>query len=331
MRTLANWVAANVLFGNEDISASLQIGRLIDRWLVLDAKTRRWGAVERDLPGTPYRRELRHAEVLEGMIGRLIAQKRSAGSSHADVLSMLVRAADSGESGMSDDDLIAHSTTLYGVSFETTACALAWTLFLIAQHPECAARLHDEVCKQMVDWPPTGDALDSMTYLDAVIRESMRLMPPVPVTFRRVTRPLEFAGMQLEPGDKVGLSHFLTHRDPAAFPNPKRFDPSRWFGDRPDPYQYMPFSAGSRLCLGAIFAMTEMKLVVARIMQRYRLTVVPGTTIDPVVHLVLKPRKGLPMIAHPQDRAFSRVPVRGSIQRLIESPSSAVEPVAATA
>ena len=318
MRTLSNWVAANVLFGNEDFAASLHIGELIDRWVVLDAETRRWGMVERDLPGTPYRRELRHAEVLEDTMRKLIAQKRSEGSQGADVLSMLIRAADSGESEMSDDDLIAHSITLYGASFETMTSSLAWTLFLIAQHPKCAARLHDEVSQHMVAWPATMEALDSMTYLDAVIRESMRLVPPVPVTFRRVTRPLELEGMRLNAGDKVILSHFLTHRDPAVFPNPDRFDPSRWFGARPDPYQHMPFSAGPRLCLGAFFAMTELKLAIARIVQRYRMAVVPGARLDPILHLVVKPRKGMPMIPYRQDRAFSPAPVTGNIVKLID-------------
>jgi cytochrome P450 len=328
MRTLSNWVAAKVLFGNEDFAASVHIGQLIDRWVVLDAETRRWGSMERDLPGTPYRRELRHAEVLEKTMRELIAQKRRAGSPNSDVLSMLIHATDSGQSDMSDDDLVSHSITLYGASFETTAGALAWTLFLIAQHPQCAARLHDEVVQGMADWPPTARTLDAMSYLDAVIRESMRLIPPIPVTFRRVTRPLEFEGMRLDTGDKVALSHFLTHRDPGVFPDPQRFDPSRWFGTKPDPYQYMPFSAGARLCLGAVFAMTELKLALARIVQRYRLAVVPGTRLDPILHLVLRPRTGLPMVPHVQDGVFCRAPMRGNILKLIDlaSPESAAHP-----
>jgi cytochrome P450 len=331
MRTLSNWLAANVLFGNEDFANSRRIGELIDRWVDLDAATRRWGGVERDLPGSPYRRELRHAEILEATMREMIERKRRAGATNADVMSMLIRAADSGGSGMTDDAVIAHSITLYGASFETTTSALTWTLFLLAQHPQCAARLHDEVSSQLTDWPPTSQTLDSMTYLDAVIRESMRLMPPVPVSFRRVTRPSEFAGMQVRTGDKVGLSHFLTHRDPAVFPDPQRFDPARWFKSKPDPYQYIPFSAGARLCIGSVFAMTELKLVIARIVQKYRMATIPGTRIDPVVHLVLKPRRGLPMIPHLQDRSFTRVPVTGNILKYIDlvSPEAPEEAPAA--
>jgi cytochrome P450 len=318
MRTVANWVAANVLFGNEDFSASLNIGRMIDRWLVLDGETRKWGMIELDLPGTPYRRQLRHAEALEATIRQLIEAKRRTQSSSDDVLSMLIRAVDSGGSGMSDDDLIAHTISLYGASFETTASALAWTMFLIAQHPACAARLHDEVCAGAGDWPPDSRALEAMPFLDAVIYESMRLMAPVPVTFRRVTRPLDLGGVRLKSGDKVILSPFLTHREPDLFPNPKRFDPSRWLGSRPDPYHYIPFSGGPRPCVGASFAMIEMKLVVARVMQRYRMTVVPGARIDAAVHFTLKPWHGLPIVVHPQDRAFGRSPLTGNINELVD-------------
>ncbi len=325
MRVLSNWVAANVLFGNEDIAASLHIGDLIDRWIVLEARTRRWGMIERDLPGLPYRTELRHAERLEDTIRKMLEQKRVAGLSGGDVLSVLLRAADSREAGMKDADLIAHSVSLYGASFETTAGALAWTLFLIAQHPLCAARLHDEV-SQLEEWPPDSSALESSPFLDAVVRESLRLMPSVPFTFRRPARPLEFAGVPLRLGDKVVVSQFLTNRDPDVFPDPYRFDPSRWFGPRPTPYQYIPFNAGPRMCLGAGFATAEIKLVVARIMQKYRLTVVPQARIDATVHLVLKPRSGLPMNAHPQDRAFQRSPVRGNILQLIDLVSPEQEP-----
>ncbi len=325
MLMLSNWVAANTLFGNEDFSGSVRLGRMIDHWLLLDAETRKKGMIELDLPGTPYRRELRHAEALQDAILDLIAQKRRAGLASNDVLTMLIRAADCGDSDLSDDDLVAHSVALYGASFETTANALAWTLFLIAQHPACAAQLHDEVSRGLCEWPPDDETLDALPLLDAVIRESMRLAPPVPMTFRTVTHPIELAGVQLRKRDKVVLSHYLSHRDPHIFADPGRFDPSRWFKLRPDPYQYMPFSVGARLCIGAAFAMAELKLVVARVMQRFRLSVVPGTRIDPVVRLVLKPEKGLPMTIHPQDRAFSRSPVQGRIAAMIDLTSAELD------
>ncbi|MGH6923178.1 MAG: cytochrome P450 [Propylenella sp.] len=329
MRTLSNWVSANLLFGHEDFAASLRVGGMIDHLVALDTKRRSWGMVDLNLPGTPYHRELKHAEILEKTMLELVEQKRRWKTAGEDVLSMLIRAADSG-SGMSDKDVIAHSIALYGASFETTASALTWTMFLIAQHPRCAARLLDEVSEGLGDWPPDLQKLDSLPFLDAVVCESMRLLPPVPMTFRRVTRQLELEGVQLDEGNKVALSAFLTHRDPAVFPHPDRFDPSRWLASRPDPYEYIPFSAGPRLCLGAFFAMAELKLVVARVVQKYRLTVVPGAKIDGVIHLVLKPKKELPMLACPQDRAFGRSLVGGNIGQLVDLASAETDPYAAS-
>jgi cytochrome P450 len=327
MRTLSNWIAAKVLFGNEDFSASVNIGRLIDRFAVLDTQRRKWGMVDLNLPGSPYYRGLRHAEVLEKAMIELIEHKRRTKSSSDDVLSVLIRAAEAG-SGMSDNDLIAHSVGLYGASFETTASGLAWTMFLIAQHPGVAARLHDELSQHLPSWPPDPDKLETLPFLNGVVCESLRLMPPIPMTFRRVTRDVELQGVKLKPGHKVIVCEFLTHRDPTVFPNPNRFDPSRWIDFRPDPYEYLPFSVGLRVCLGAFFAMTELKLVVARVMQKYRLSVVPHARIDPDVHFVLKPRSGLPMFVTPQDHAFSRSPLRGTIGRFIDMASPEPEPVA---
>ena len=329
-RTLSNSVAAKVLFGAEDFAASLHVGSLIDRLATLDAQRRRWGMLEYNLPGTPYRRELDHAELLEKDILYLIEQKRRSGSMGDDVLSLLMRARDSG-SGMSDNDLIAHSLSLYGASFETTASAIAWTLFLIAQHPRFAGRLLDELSEGLDSWPPDPRKLEALPLLDAAVSESVRLLPPVPVTLRRVTGRVELEGVQLEPGNKIILSQFLTHRDPAVFPNPDRFDPSRWLRSRPDAYEYIPFSVGPRACLGGFFAITEIKVAVARIMQKYRLMAVPGMRIDTVLDFVLKPRGGLPMIVHRQDSAFSRSPVTGSVREAVDLVSPEIEPMAPTA
>lgn len=326
MRTLSNWVAAKVLFGSEDFSASLKVGTLIDRLATLDMHRRRWGFVQLDLPGTPYRRMLKHAETLEAAILEMIAEKRRADCEGADVLSFLIKTADSG-AGMSDADVVAHAVALYGASFETTASALAWTMFLLAQHPAASARLRDEIAEELPGWPPDPQKLAAAPFLEAVVTESMRLLPPVPVTLRRVTGHVEFEGVQAEPGDKIILSQFLTHRDPQAYPEPGRFDPTRWLAARPDSYDYIPFSMGPRLCLGAFLATIEIKLAIVRIMQRYRVTMAPAR-IDAVLDFVLKPRGGLPMIVHEPEGAFIRVPVSGNINELIDlaSPEGPIAP-----
>ena len=133
----------------------------------------------------------------------------------------------------------------------------------------------------------------------------------------------------LRTGDKVLLSHFATHRDPHVFPRPERFDPKRWFSIQPDPYQYVAFSAGSRLCLGYSFAQLELKLAVARVMSRFSIGVQPGAVIDGVVQLTLRPAHGIPMVVSAQDRAFAAAPVTGNIHRMITMPDRS--PAAGTA
>jgi cytochrome P450 len=219
---------------------------------------------------------------------------------------------------MSDTNLVAHAVILYAASFETTANVLAWTLFLIAQHPEIAAALHEEIAERIADQPPDSRHVDELPLLDSVLQESMRLLPPLPFTFRSPLYDVEMSGLLLRKGDKIMLSHYLTHRDPDIFQAPNRFNPSRWSTIRPDPYQYMPFSAGPRLCLGISFAQLELKLTVARIMQRFRLSVVPGSVIEGLVQLTLRPQRGIPMIVHAQDRAFAASPITGNIRRMVD-------------
>jgi cytochrome P450 len=316
MRTLSNWVAANILFGNEDFAASIQIGKEIEQWLTLDARARNnffWF----DVPGTAYRRLLRQAEQLENTMRYAIERNRRT-NSPGGVLSILIRAFDSQEAWMTETNLIAHAVILYAASFETTANVLAWMLFLIAQHPLIAAELHDEILQRLDGWPPDDQQLDALPLLNGVVHESLRLMPPVAFTFRTPVHDVELGGFPMHRGDKVILSHYLTHRDSEIFPEPNRFDPTRWFTCRPDPYEYIPFSAGPRLCLGYSFALLELKLTVARVMQRFCVRVLPGSAIDAIIQLTLRPRQGIPMIVHAQDRAFVAAPVTGNIHRMID-------------
>jgi len=317
MRTLSNWVASHILFGNEDFAASIELGRTIEHWLELDAQLRStflW----LNVPGTSYHRLLKHAERLEQAMRNAIERNRRTKSPGSDVLSILISALDSREAGMTETDLVAHGVILYAASFETTANVLAWTLFLIAQHPRIAADLHDEILGRIHEWPPDPQRLEELPLLDGVVRDSLRLMPPVAYTFRTPRRDVELGDLPLRRGDRVILSSYMTHRDPEVFPQPNRFDPSRWFTLRPDPYQYIPFSASPRLCLGYSFALLELKLTVTRVMQRFRMSVVPGARIDGVIRLTLRPRLGIPMAVYPQDRAFAAAPVTGNIQRMID-------------
>ncbi|MBU2580436.1 MAG: cytochrome P450 [Alphaproteobacteria bacterium] len=318
MRKLSNWVAAYILFGSEDFHESVRMGETIERWLLLDTQARS-SLMWADLPGTSYGRLLRQAEVLETAIKNAIARIRRGKMDGTDALTELIRSHDSGTTDMSETDMVAHAVILYAASFETTANALAWTLYLVAQHTELAAELCREVHTQLVDWPPEAEEIERLSLMEGVVKESLRLFPPVAHTLRTADGDAELAGLNLAGGDKVILCHYLTHRDPDVFPEPNRFRPARWRATRTDHYEYAAFSAGPRICLGMSFALLELKLTLARILQRFRFRVVPGAAIEGTIQLTLRPKSTIPMQILPLHDEFAASPVVGNIHRMVDT------------
>ena len=316
MLTLSNWIAAHLLFGEADFERSLAICMLIRDWITLDVEVRTL-KLRPSLPGALVRRLLRHAETLEAAVRQLIEERRSAGAPGKDLLSQLIGAHGDKDFAMSDDELVAHSVILHGASFLTTASTLAWAMYLLAQNPAVAAALDREVASKLTAWPPATGEIDAMPLLDGVLRETLRLLPPVHHTLRTVAAPTDALGLQLRRDDRVIMSAFMSHREPTVFPEPDVFDPARWIRDRPGPYDYIPFSAGPRLCLGYAFATLEMKMILARIVQRHRVALVPHSKIDVIYRLTLCPSAGVPMTVEPRDGAFSAAPVSGNILKLV--------------
>jgi cytochrome P450 len=176
-----------------------------------------------------------------------------------DVLSMLLLARHEDGSPMDDVELRDELVTLLVAGHETTATALAWALERLTRHPQALDRLTEET--------RAGDD----EYVDAVIRETLRLRPVLPFVGRRLTQPQRLAGYDLPAGTKVAPSIQLVHRRPDLYPEPNAFRPERWLGVRPNPYHYLPFGGGVRRCLGASFAETEMRAVLRAIVSTVRL------------------------------------------------------------
>ena len=169
---------------------------------------------------------------------------------------------------------------LFAASHETVAKGVTWTLFLLAQHPTVMAELDDELRSVLGDSPPSLSDLARLPLLDAVTKEAMRLFPPVPWASRKIRTETELAGIPVRHYDYVVLNHFMTHRSPEVFPQPLRFRPERWFETKPDNYAYVPFSAGPRSCIGKALGTATIHLMVAMILQRFRLTVAPNSRIS---------------------------------------------------
>ena len=176
-----------------------------------------------------------------------------------DILSMLVQARHRDGEPMQEDELRDELVTLLMAGHETTATSLAWAFERLVHAPDALSRLAEEVQS------------DDHAYADAVVKETLRLRPPVPVVVRRLTQPLEVAGHLLPAGVLVAPSAHLVHRRPELYPEPHRFVPERFLNHRPGTYGWIPFGGGTRRCLGAGFAALEMRVVITEVLRRVAL------------------------------------------------------------
>ncbi|MFL5329026.1 MAG: cytochrome P450 [Gemmataceae bacterium] len=316
VRKLALDVSSQLLFGREEPERANVLGNLFRGWLERNFSPGVW-LMPVNMPGTPYRGLLKHSEHIERTVLAMIAQRRTNPPRDADMLTGLIRAHDSENDGGTDHDLVGQANILFAASFETIGTSLAWMMFLLAQHPTVAANLLDEL-QPLRGLAPRADQLPRLKYLDAVIREALRVLPPVPFAIRRPAAQVDLDGLVLEKGDRLIVSHYITHHDPEIYDEPERFIPERWFRIRPTAFEYLPFSAGPRMCSGFGFAMAELKIVLALALQRWRPTVMPGSQIDRTVKITMGPRHGLPMVFMPQDGLFTSTEVRGNIHDMVD-------------
>ncbi|HZG50991.1 MAG TPA: cytochrome P450, partial [Pyrinomonadaceae bacterium] len=254
------------------------------------------------LPLPANRRFTRARAALDAVIYRIIEERRASGTDRGDLLSMLLVAQDEEDSasgGMSDEQLRDEVMTIFLAGHETTANALAWTWYLLAQNPEAEARLHAELDAVLEGGRlPTVEDLPRLRYTEMVLAESMRLYPPAWVIGRLAIKDYAVGGAVAEKGALVLLSQYVMHRDARFFPDPLRFDPERWTPEakesRPQ-YSYFPFGGGARRCIGEGFAWMEGTLLVAAIARRWRMRLVSGHAVVPHPRITLRPKHGIRM------------------------------------
>jgi cytochrome P450 len=241
---------------------------------------------------------------LDALVYGIISERRTTGpetnNSSNDLLSMLLalRDEETGEA-MTDRELRDQVITFIGAGHETTAVALAWTWYLISQYPDVEARMRAEVAGVLGGRVPTVADLPQLVVTRNVIQESLRLYPPVFGVVRDVIDEDEIGGFRIPAKTSVILSQYVTHHHPAVWENPERFDPDRFTPEKSEGrarFAHFPFLGGPHHCIGAEFAMMEATLIVAMVMQRYRLRLAPGTRVEPLPMLSLRPKGGLPML-----------------------------------
>jgi cytochrome P450 len=312
-------VTSSILFGFDLPELAYEIGHMIERWVAMNHELG-MGAFISD-PGitSSYSRLLELAEALEAKILAMINLRRSMNSEGNDVLSLLIRTRDEDGAGMTDAELIGQAAVLFGAAHLTTANSLTWNLFLVAQHPRVASDLVEELNGQLHGEAPTLEQMEKLPFLDRVLKESMRVLPASAYSQRINVEPVEIGPFQLPRGTPIIFSQLITHHMPDLFPEPERFLPDRWLGMTTSPYAYMPFAAGPRMCLGATLAMTTLKVTLPLILQRFRLTVVSGATINGQVRsTMLAPTNGMPMIVSATTAPFVANPVEGNVHEMVE-------------
>jgi len=302
MNALALTIVGETLFGRDLSGEAAPAGRALAVGLrVLAHRAMSYVALPMWVP-TPTHRAFREAAAtLDTLVYDIIDARRNADDTGSDLLGMLMAARDedTGER-MSRTQLRDEVMTFLLAGHETTAVALAWTWYLLARNPDVAERARAEVVAALGDRAPTLADLPQIPLARMVVEEAMRLYPPVWGIGRETIAADRIGDWTIPPRTLVNLSPWVTHRHPAFWEDPDRFDPERFRPgvERTRPrFAYFPFSGGPRLCIGEQFALMEMQLVVALVLQRWRLTLLEDRTIEPEPTLTLRPRGGLVMRA----------------------------------
>jgi len=300
MMRLTLAIVGKTLFDTDVEGDSSEIGRALTTFMHLfKFAVLPFSEYLEKLPIPPVLRMRKARQRLDKIIYRFIEERRRSGEDRGDLLSMLLAAEDT-ETGntdrMDNDQIRDECVTLILAGHETTANALTWTFFLLAQHPEIAERLKAELDQVIGDRPPAPEDYPSLKYTEMVLSESMRLYPPAWGIARTVVEPYEAFGSVFPKNAILLTSQWIIHRDSRWYPNPLRFDPERWTpqarASRPK-FSYFPFGAGPRQCVGESFAWMEGVLLLASIARRWKFSLVPETKADLLPLITLRPKHGI--------------------------------------
>jgi cytochrome P450 len=237
----------------------------------------------------------------DASVDRLLTERgRAPDAEPKDLLARLIAARDTETGGgMTAQEVRDQVVTIFMAGHETTAQALAWTWYLLSQHPGAEAKLHAELASVLEGRTPRHEDVANLPYARMVLEEAMRLYPPAHTLGRQPIAADEVSGHRIPAGSTVLIVPWMLHRKPSLWERPDRFEPERFSPERAAArprFTYLPFGAGPRICIGAAFAMEEGILILATIAQRYRLRLKPGHPVEPQGLITIRPRYGLPMI-----------------------------------
>jgi cytochrome P450 len=263
--------------------------------------------MQRDLgPFSPWGRYKRLAGRASEILRAEIRRGRAEGTKgRTDVLAMMLDARDEGGEPLTEDEIHDELVTLLIAGHETTATSLAWALHGILPNRDLTWRLVNEIATA------GGDPLRlaKLELLDATVKEALRLQPVIPLVGRVLQEPGTFGSLSLPKGAIVAPSIYLVHRRPSLYPEPSRFNPDRFLTFKPAPWEWLPFGGGLRRCVGAAFAIYEMKMVLSAILPRIDMRLASERVRVVRRGITLTPSGGLPVVIEAK-RARPTLPAR---------------------
>ena len=300
MTSLTFAVATEALFGFQDADLSAEVRDSISSGMRY--ASRRMYKIVR-LPTWIPNRGTRAAKRLRRAIGRILDEREKRNGAEPDLLSLIRGADESGGDGFTPEELKDQALTLLLAGHETTASALGWTWHLLSQNPAALARLESEIRTTLGGTLPSADNIRALPYLEAVVQEALRLFPPVWGLTRQAVEPFSLGSRTFPTGTRVVMLPWVIHRQASYFSRPDEFDPGRWLdgsmADQPR-HAYIPFGAGPRTCIGRSFALMEMRLIIATVLQRYRMHAVPGHVVVAEALVTLRARQGVRVVLEPR-------------------------------
>jgi len=307
MMRLTLGIVGKTLFDADVESEASEIGAALTQVMQLFERiTNPLAALLDKLPLPSNLRWLKAKQRLDTTIYRIINEHRASGVDRGDLLSMLLMAQDEeGDGGsMTDAQLRDEAMTLFVAGHETTANALTWTWYLLSQHPDVEAKLHEEIDAVLNGKVPAANDVAKLRYTEMVLAESMRLYPPAWTMGRRALTDYQVGGFVIPANSIVLMSPWVMHHDARFFPEPFEFDPERWTSEaresRPK-FSYFPFGGGPRVCIGEQFAWMEGVLLIATIAQRWKMRLAPGQVVEPKPMITLRPKYGMRMIVEARE------------------------------
>lgn len=316
MEQLAMWLATEPVLGLDPQKEGDAIGQQLERTMKLVMNPFVL-MLPYNIPGIPFHSLMKNADEMERIVRRVIARKKEAGLSGHDILSIMIQMHEEDPERLSESELIGHTTTMFRGGYNPSGMALYWTIFLLSQHPEKLKKVLEELDQLIKGDIPTEEEVESMPYLEGALREAMRLFPAGTWTGRLAMQDFALDSHPFPKGTWVMMSPYITHRIPEVFPEPYQFQPERWLSIHPSAYEFMPFSAGPRYCIGTSLAMMQLKIALTMLFKRYRFSLKPGTRVDCAGFNSIRPKHGLPMILSQPGEGIQPVAFQGNVRKVV--------------